>query len=109
MKRAFYFVMILVLLSPASTMAFRCGTKLISAGDAKLRVLNYCGEPDSIDVQEVRTNKRFNTWGKVESTRVIEVWTYNRGPYKFMAELFFSGNRLLRIEERERGFVDRDK
>ena len=106
MKKAICFTIILLFLTTSTAMAFRCGTKLISVGDTKLRVLGHCGEPDSIDVEEVRTDKRYNKWGKTESTRIIEVWLYNRGPYKFMAELFFSGNRLLRIEERKRGFVN---
>lgn len=104
-KKTIFLTIVLLFLSTSTAMAFRCGTKLISKGNSKMRVLGYCGEPDSVEVQEVRSNTRYSKWGKTKSTQIIEVWTYNRGPYKFMAELYFAGNSLIRVEERERGFT----
>jgi hypothetical protein len=104
MKRALYLTVILLLLSVSTAGAFRCGTRVIVVGTTKLQVLAYCGEPDSKDIQEVRTVTRYKRRGKVESTQVLEVWTYNLGPTRFMRQLYFLGNKLIRTEELEKGF-----
>ena len=69
----------------------RCGTKLIQAGkDTKNSVLAKCGEP---------TTKNPGRRGGGE------VWTYNRGPGKFMGILRFTGPNLTAIEKSEYGFA----
>ena len=69
----------------------RCGTQLIQAGkDTKGSVLAKCGEP---------TTKNPGRRGGGE------VWTYNRGPGRFMGILRFTGPNLTSIERSEYGFA----
>jgi len=69
----------------------RCGTQLIQVGkDTKNSVLAKCGEP---------TTKNPGRRGGGE------VWTYNRGPGKFMGILRFTGPNLTAIEKSEYGFA----
>jgi hypothetical protein len=69
----------------------RCGTQLIQVGkDTKSSVLAKCGEP---------TTKNPGRRGGGE------VWTYNRGPGKFMGILRFTGPNLTSIEKSEYGFA----
>ena len=69
----------------------RCGTQLIQVGkDTKSSVLAKCGEP---------TTKNPGRRGGGE------VWTYNRGPGKFMGILRFTGPNLTAIEKSEYGFA----
>ena len=69
----------------------RCGTQLIQVGkDTKNSVLAKCGEP---------TTKNPGRRGGGE------VWTYNRGPGKFMGILRFTGPNLTSIEKSEYGFA----
>ena len=91
-------------LTTSAAMVLRCGTRVVEIGDTKLQVLAYCGEPDSKDIERIRTVKRRKGRSKVESTEIVEVWTYNYGPTRFMRQLYFSGSRLIRVEELEKGF-----
>ena len=69
----------------------RCGTKLIQAGkDTKESVLAKCGEPTT-------RNPGRRGGG--------QVWTYNRGPNKFMGILRFTGPNLTSIERADYGFA----
>lgn len=69
----------------------RCGTKIIQiAVDTKESVLAKCGEPTT-------RNPGRRGGG--------EVWTYNRGPGKFMGILRFTGPNLTAIEKTDYGFV----
>jgi hypothetical protein len=69
----------------------RCGTKLIQVRkDTKESVLAKCGKPTT-------RNPGRRGGG--------EVWTYNRGPGKFMGILRFTGPNLTAIEKSDYGFV----
>ena len=69
----------------------RCGTQLIQVGkDTQSSVLAKCGEP---------TTKNPGRRGGGQ------VWTYNRGPGKFMGILRFTGPNLTAIEKSEYGFA----
>jgi Protein of unknown function (DUF2845) len=83
---------------PAQANAFRCGTRVISRGDHASKVLELCGEPDSVQTrlaQRTFTSNygRIYLPGFVEDV-LVEEWTYNLGPHKLM--------RLVRVEN---GFV----
>lgn len=78
--------------------ALRCGTKLIQIGDRKHRVIKYCGKPTFIDFYE----KPLAVYPYY--SQIVDVWTYNFGPNKFMQELFFENGRLVRINELDYGY-----
>lgn len=83
----------------AHATAFRCGTRVISRGDHASKVLEFCGEPDSVQTrlaQRSFTNKyghQVYIPGFFEDV-IVEEWTYNLGPNKLM--------RFIRVEN---GFV----
>jgi hypothetical protein len=85
---------------PAHANAFRCGTRVISRGDHASKLLELCGEPDSVQTrlaQRAFTTGRRHGYvylpGFVEDV-LVEEWTYNLGPNKLV--------RLIRVEN---GFV----
>jgi hypothetical protein len=109
------------LVTIASANAFRCGTKLVSAGDFKPRVLAECGEPSHIEVwQEERvydyfapfyTNDDFDRERRryrkpilVRELITIERWTYNLGSHKLIRYLTFENGRLVLVATGEHGY-----
>ncbi len=83
------------LLAAVPAYAFRCGNRLISAGDPADKVLHYCGSPVSVETRRAERpyidelGRSYLSRGLIEEV-VIEDWTYNLGPQQFM--------RLVRIE-----------
>lgn len=79
--------------------AFRCGNRVISRGDHVSKMLQFCGEPASVQSRVVQrtfiteTGRIYTVPGLVEEI-VVEDWTYNFGPYQLM--------RQVRVEN---GFV----
>lgn len=88
--------------------AFRCGSRLITIGDSKGKVMACCGEPDFIDTEGTVTDEVSQKTGTekhtVGSTTIIEAWTYNRGPGQFVRILRFSGSRLVSIGKGDYGW-----
>lgn len=91
--------------------ALRCGSKLVTEGDPRGKVLKYCGEPDSVQVRSVyraglprrqlsrRTGDVYRERELLYADRayveiVVEEWTYNFGP-----------RRLMRVVRFENGIV----
>ncbi len=100
-------VMSLLLVNQPSAWALRCGSDLISVGDRKLEVLRSCGEPDFVDRwEEVRSGHLyyFGHWYPNTETVVIEEWSYNFGPSRFIRILRFENGRLEKIETSGYGF-----
>lgn len=101
-----------LLLAAEPALAFRCGNKIVTQGDHSSRVRQICGEPTGIQerviYREGRTRPRprllgpDGRWSDDEVLQydrsyveiVVEEWTYNFGPQRFM--------RLVRFEN---GFV----
>ena len=71
----------------------RCGNALVEEGDYKAQVLLKCGEPLLRD--------RFYE-GAYFPCRIIEQWTYDLGPQKFLRLLTFEEGQLREIEKIER-------
>lgn len=98
--------------------AFRCGTRLISVGDPKFRVLSTCGDPTHIEIwEEERIFRDFHTPKYSDSENqhdresfivkqyvTIERWTYNLGAFKFIRHLTFENGSLVRIATGEHGY-----
>ena len=71
--------------------SMRCGGKVISIGMAMSEVLQYCGEPDSKEIEEhdVRSGNR------VTGTTQLHRWTYS--DYSRVRVLEFDQDKLLSI------------
>jgi hypothetical protein len=82
-----------------SAQAMRCGSRLISEGDPREKVLNECGPPSDVEAWDEeaykyfdrppppRLYKEFERYGSAYRVRAyirIEVWTYNHGPSRFI-------------------------
>lgn len=97
---------------------FRCGTRLISVGDSKFRVLSRCGEPTHIETwEEERILRDFRSpkyadeetpYSReplfVKQHVTIERWTYNRGALKLIRYLTFENGFLVKITTGEHGY-----
>ena len=94
MKRIVCFSMVFILLFGTVTgvWAFRCGTRLVSAGDKTFEVLKKCGEPLSKETvgYTLRRDRR-----ELE----IKEWIYGpeNGVYYYLT---FHGTDLVNIESR---------
>src|SRR5688572_21443121 len=83
-------------LSP-SAHALSCSSRLIEVGDSTVRVRGLCGEPAEIrSVVEHRSRQvlqRVINGVVVSDVQTVEVvierWTYDFGPQRFMQELTF--------------------
>lgn len=113
-----FLLIFLLLPSSVFALALRCGNKLVDVGDRKIEVVQQCGEPAIIEKWRVEsttaTALRSKQYPEGEfsvkdenqevKTEMIEEWTYNFGPNKFMHFLTFTNGVLTRIEVGERGF-----
>jgi hypothetical protein len=89
----------LVLTDVASGDSMKCGTRLVSRGDGKAKVLLRCGEPFFREIIGEKTyHRRFFHYFTRSSTVIVERWTYNLGSTRFLRILTFEGDRLVRIE-----------
>lgn len=105
---------ILLIADPA--LALRCGSKLVTTGAPQGKVLKYCGEPESVQVRSIyraglprRQLRRHvgNTRAEPEllySDRayvevIVEEWTYNFGPRRFMRIVRFENGLVTSIRQ----------
>ncbi len=104
-------------LEPA--LAMRCGSRIISEGDPRERVLNECGPPaDSESWEEERyydydapppayQYREFQRYGNAYRVKVhvkVELWTYNYGPSRFMDFVRFENGKVRKIESGGYGY-----
>lgn len=85
-------------ISYADTM--KCGTKLVSDGDSKAKVLLRCGEPflrEFVGEKTIRS-RTYGGYGIKSKTVPVERWTYILGQRKFMRILTFEADTLVKIE-----------
>ncbi len=94
---------------------FRCGTgRLVEEGDRPPEVQNRCGEPDTADTREEHRTLRKTVWTYVDGVPVgkeveytvsvmIDEWTYDLGPNRFIRHLIFEDGRLIRVWTADRG------
>ena len=83
-------VAIAVLAIAAPAHALTCGSRVISKGDDVSKLLEFCGEPASvqshrIDRTPIDSNGRVYR-GFTEEV-LVEEWTYNFGPYQLMVKI----------------------
>jgi len=105
---------------PAFGSALRCGVRLITEGDAKSEVLAECGEPENIEVWEEERTYRYYPWFAYDHDRhndgeypkpryareyvLVEEWTYNHGPHRFMDHVRFENGRVREIISGDYGY-----
>jgi hypothetical protein len=113
-------------LSEAAASSLRCGLRLITVGDYKDRVLAECGEPDAVQVWEeeriygyqhhpglygvyedyeyVRPQNRLGSPYRVRKLVVVEEWTYNHGPTRFLNHLILENGIVRSITSGDYGY-----
>lgn len=113
--------MILLILSIFSgqVLALRCGKRFVDIGVGKAKVISRCGEPLFVEQRERRfppncvdnrsndyqyynndygyNNQGNSMYPPICNIEIIDVWTYNFGPRKFMRELIFRDGVLRKI------------
>lgn len=117
-----FFPIILVLVLAASppvfALGFRCGTRIITVGDTKSKVIAQCGAPNHIEEwEEERIMRDFHysayperehEWDRrpflVKIFVKVEEWSYNFGPSRLIYCLRFRNGRLVKITTGERGY-----
>ena len=80
--------------APSARAGLRCGTSLIQAGDSAAHLLLECGDP--LLVQTIATENTSTTEG------IVEQWTYDLGPGRFLRIVTIEGGKVSTIENGER-------
>ena len=111
----------------AQAASLRCGVRLITIGDYKDRVLAECGGPDHVQVWEeervygFRHHPRYygmydnyeyfppdNRYGeppyRIRKIVIVEEWTYNHGPSRFMDHLRLENGIVRSITSGDYGY-----
>jgi hypothetical protein len=87
--------------------SMRCGSKLVSRGDAKDKVRHLCGEPSDIALRgyirrapeyDYGYGHHYGFYGPGYIDLAVEIWTYNFGSHKLLRKLRFVGDELEEIE-----------
>ena len=116
--RYFILGLVLLLFNSVQAFGFRCGTRVISVGDFKPRVLAECGEPTYVEIWEEERifryfhkpnyshedEKRYRKPFYVKEHVTLERWTYNLGAFKFVRYLMFENGKLADITTGEHGY-----
>lgn len=100
MKKLIVITTLALLLMPSVSFGFRCGNKLVAIGDTKGEVLAKCGQPDLIEKDEMREVLGSADEDNLQQiTTIVETWTYNLGPDRFIKILTFEGSTLTGIKD----------
>jgi hypothetical protein len=93
--------------------SMRCGSRLVSRGDAKDKVLALCGEPTSVSqngyVRRSPIYRRGDPFYMYDyysycCDMPVEIWTYNFGTHKLVRKLRFVGDELDDIDTAGYGY-----
>ncbi len=74
-----------------------CDEQKIQRGDMKLDVLVQCGEPALKEERKEEIIEETDQDTKRKVTLIIEEWTYNLGPNRFMRVFTFRNGRVIDI------------
>ena len=113
-------------LTDALASSIRCGVRLITEGDHKAKVLAQCGKPDYVELREEERVYRFSRhpsyygyydsyeyeqgyYGdgrpyRIKELVIIEEWTYNHGPSRFMDHLILENGVVVDITSGDYGY-----
>src|SRR5688500_6065539 len=96
--------LLLAVAAPASADGMRCGGKLMTNGDPRAKVRQFCGEPTDIQTRSILRRPFFDFGGRVFTYGdgyvevPLQIWTYTFGPYKLMRQVRFVDGRVEDIE-----------
>ncbi len=77
--------------------SIRCDGGIVSVGDSKLDLFAKCGEPSLQEAESV-------AFGTVDLSLLIERWTYNFGPDRFMVIVSLQGGKVIAVERGGYGY-----
>ena len=119
-------ILSIFLFTNANASSLRCGVRLITVGDFKARVLAECGEPDHVEVWEeervysfrdhpgyygIYENYEYSTRNyehgspyRIRKLVLVEEWTYNHGPGRFMDHLRLENGIVRGIKSGDYGY-----
>ena len=119
-------ILSILMFTDASATSLRCGVRLITEGDYKAKVLAECGEPDYVEIREEERVYRFGRhpsyygyydnyeyerrkygYGapyRIKELVIIEEWTYNHGPGRFMDHLILENGIVVAITSGDYGY-----
>lgn len=100
--------------SIAGDRTLRCRGRLVSIGDTVSDVLDKCGDPGEVTKREKNHNSYVSQIFDYEQERylapklikgpiLVEHWTYDFGPTRFIRYLHFENGKLIKIEIGEKG------
>jgi hypothetical protein len=84
--------------------AMRCGSRLITTGDTRAMVRQFCGEPADVVTRTILQHPNFLLHGRTFFLNdgyvevPVEVWTYNLGPNRLMRRISFINGDVDSIE-----------
>ena len=81
-----------------------CDEKVVSIGDTVAQVISKCGEPALKDSKQEEIVENIDIGLRSKIFVLVEEWTYNFGPNRFVEILTFRNGRLEKIEKGSRGF-----
>jgi hypothetical protein len=96
----------------ASAQAMRCGSRLISEGDPRDKLLSECGPPTDVEAWDEEAYKyfdrpppsnrykEFERYGNAYRVRAVihvEIWTYNYGPSRLIDYVRLENGIVRRI------------
>ena len=115
-----------LMVTDARASSIRCGVRLITEGDHKAKVLAQCGKPDYVELREEERVYRFSRhpsyygyydsyeyeqgyYGdggpyRIKELVIIEEWTYNHGPSRFMDHLILENGVVVDITSGDYGY-----
>lgn len=74
-----------------------CGGRVISIGDTKADILIKCGEPFSKSSHQEELKERLDDSSSRKVITIVEEWTYNFGPQRFMRVITFRNGTVVDI------------
>ncbi|HEU4601122.1 MAG TPA: DUF2845 domain-containing protein [Steroidobacteraceae bacterium] len=93
--------------------AMRCGSRLITTGDTRAMVREFCGEPADIVTRTILQRPNFMLHGQTYFLNEgyvevpVEVWTYNLGPNRLMRRVSFIDGNVDSIETLGYGYHEK--
>jgi hypothetical protein len=101
------FLALVTLIPSADVLAatFSCEGGIISTGDRNIDVLAKCGAPDSKESHQEELGERLDDNTKQRTFSMVEEWTYNFGPSKFMRIVVLKNGVVANIRLGNYGYI----
>ena len=84
--------------SVAAADSIRCDGGIVSVGDSRLDLFAKCGQPALQEAEPVVTA------GNVDLSLLIERWTYDFGPDRFLVIVSLQGGKVIAVERGGYGY-----